>query len=117
MLILPHRQGDKAMDEKLIVLKAEILKALGHPTRLAIVEMLGGGERCVCEINERIQADHSTVSRHLSILKKAGVLSDRKEGLKVYYKLEVPCILNFINCIVSVIESRAKKELAALKNR
>jgi len=103
------------MDERLIELKAEVLKALGHPTRLAIVEMLDAGERCVCEINERIEADHSTVSKHLSILKKAGVLSDRKQGLKVYYKLEVPCILNFVNCIVSVIESRTQKELAALK--
>lgn len=105
------------MNESLIGLKADILKALGHPTRLAIVEMLGAGERCVCEINERIRADHSTVSKHLSILKKAGVLADRKQGLKVFYKLEVPCILNFMNCLVSVIESRAKRQMAALKSR
>jgi len=105
------------MAGKLIDLKAEVLKALGHPTRLLIVEMLGDGEKCVCEINKAIAADHSTVSKHLSILKKAGVLTDRKQGLKVYYKLEVPCILKFIGCITSVIESRAKKEISALENR
>ncbi|MCP4580648.1 MAG: winged helix-turn-helix transcriptional regulator [candidate division Zixibacteria bacterium] len=105
------------MDKKLIELKAEVLKALGHPTRLLIVEMLADGERCVCELNENIEADHSTISKHLSILKKAGVLTDRKEGLKVYYKLEVPCILKFTDCITNVIESRTKRELSALKGK
>lgn len=102
---------------RLIELKADVLKALGHPTRLAIVEMLAKGEKCVNEINEQIGADHSTISKHLSILKKAGILSDRKQGLNVYYKLEVTCVMNFINCITSVIESRAKRELAALKGK
>ena len=104
-------------NDKLIELKADVLKALGHPTRLAIVEMLAAGEKCVCEINEKISADHSTISKHLSVLKKAGILSDRKQGLNVFYTLEVPCIIKFIGCITSVIESRAKKELAALKSK
>lgn len=103
--------------ERLIDLKAEVLKALGHPTRLLIVEMLGEGEKCVCEINKSIAADHSTISKHLSILKNSGVVSDRKQGLKVFYKLEVPCLLKFIDCITVVIESRAKKEMLALENR
>ena len=105
------------MAGKLIDLKAEVLKALGHPTRLLIVEMLAKGEKCVCEINEAIAADHSTISKHLSVLRNSGVVSDRKQGLKVYYKLEVPCLLKFIDCITSVIESRAKKEMFALENR
>jgi len=103
-------------NEKIIELKAEILKALGHPTRLAIVEMLAEGEKCVCKINDQIDADHSTISKHLSILKQVGLLSDRKQGLNVYYKLEVPCVMNFIGCITSVIESRANSELKALKS-
>jgi DNA-binding transcriptional ArsR family regulator len=103
--------------DNLIELKAEVLKALGHPTRLAIVEMLAEGERCVCEINARIAADSSTISKHLSILKKAGILNDRKQGLNVYYRLEVTCVMKFINCITSVIESRARKELAAVKGK
>jgi ArsR family transcriptional regulator len=97
-------------------LKAEVLKALAHPTRLLIVESLAKGERCVCELNELFDADHSTVSKHLAILKQTGLVSDRKDGLKVYYKLECPCILNFIKCIADVILSRAKRDLKVLKS-
>jgi DNA-binding transcriptional ArsR family regulator len=98
-------------------LKSEVLKALAHPTRLMIVEMLAKGERCVCEINESFDADHSTISKHLAILKQAGLLCDRKDGLKVYYRLECPCIIDFIKCITGVIQSRAKKDLAAINQR
>jgi ArsR family transcriptional regulator len=98
-------------------LKADVLKALGHPTRLMMVEALADGERCVCELNELVEADHSTISKHLAIMKQAGLVSDRKEGLKVYYKLEVPCIVNFMKCINQVISSRAKRQLTALSVR
>ena len=99
------------------ILKAEVLKALAHPTRLMMVEVLARGEKCVCELNELFEADHSTVSKHLAILKQAGLVSDRKDGLKVYYRLECNCIIDFINCITNVISSRAKKELEALRVR
>lgn len=96
-------------------LKADVLKALAHPTRLMMVEALANGERCVCELNELFEADHSTISKHLAILKQAGLVSDRKDGLKVYYRLECTCIMSFIKYITDVIQSRAKKDLAALK--
>jgi DNA-binding transcriptional ArsR family regulator len=102
-------------DYELAELKAEVLKAMAHPTRLYMLEMLARGERCVCELNELVDADHSTVSKHLTILKQSGLVSDRKEGLKVYYRLEVPCVLDFMNCITKVISSRAQKQLTALK--
>ena len=114
---LPCMNKYSKRDRKLATLKADVLKAMGHPTRLMIIEMLAGGERCVCELNKIIRADHSTISKHLSLLKKAGVVSDRKEGLKVFYKLEVPCIIKFMNCITSVIESRVNRDLSALTVR
>ena len=83
--------------------RAEVFKALGHPTRLAIVDMLAGGERCVCEINEHIDADMSTVSRHLSLLRNVGILSSDKRGNQVFYRLECPCITSFYGCVESVI--------------
>ena len=115
MPILPHKE--KVMDKNYqqSELKAEVLKALAHPTRLMMVETLANSERCVCELNELFDADHSTISKHLTILKQAGLVSDRKEGLKVYYRLECPCILSFIKCITDVIQSRAKKDLQVLK--
>jgi DNA-binding transcriptional ArsR family regulator len=101
-------------DYKLAELKAEVLKAMAHPTRLYMLEVLAKGERCVCELNELVEADHSTISKHLAILKQSGLVSDRKDGLKVYYKLEAPCVLGFMQCITNVISSRARKRLTVL---
>jgi ArsR family transcriptional regulator, arsenate/arsenite/antimonite-responsive transcriptional repressor len=64
-----------------------------------------------------VDADHSTISKHLTILKMSGLVSDRKDGLKVYYKLEVPCVLDFMKCITKVISSRAQKQLTTLKEK
>ena len=83
--------------------RADVFKALGHPTRLAIVDLLAEGERCVCEINEHIDADISTVSRHLSVLRNVGILSSEKRGNQVFYRLECPCITSFYGCVESVI--------------
>ncbi len=102
-------------DYELAELKADVLKAMAHPTRLYMLEMLAGGERCVCELNEMVDADHSTISKHLSILKQSGLVSDRKDGLKVYYKLEVPCVLDFVKCVTKVIAKRTQKQLTALR--
>lgn len=66
-------------------LRADYFKALGHPTRLQIVELLREGEKCVCEIIPALQMEQSNISRHLAILKKEGILSSRKEGLKRIY--------------------------------
>jgi ArsR family transcriptional regulator len=79
--------------------RAAVFKALGHPTRLFIAEELGKGEKCVCELTEMIGADTSTVSRHLSVLRNAGIVKDEKRGLQVFYSLRTPCILDFFNCV------------------
>ena len=91
--------------------KADILKALAHPTRLWIAESLASGERCVCEINQDLELDPSTVSKHLAILKQAGIVEDDKRGKQVYYRLKVPCVLNFMHCVEAVIEARLKSQL------
>jgi ArsR family transcriptional regulator len=96
--------------------RAKILKALAHPSRLYIVEELEKGERCVCQFADEIGADMSTVSKHLSVLKQAGIVVDEKRGNQVFYQLRVPCILNFFGCIESVLENQAKEQ-SALLNR
>jgi ArsR family transcriptional regulator len=80
------------------------MKALAHPTRLFIVDELSRGERCVCELTDGIGADVSTVSKHLSVLKSAGIVLDDKRGAQVFYRLRVPCILNFFGCVEAVVE-------------
>lgn len=96
--------------------KADVLKALGHPTRLWIAEQLSDGERCVCEFVKEIDADFSTVSKHLNILKQAGIVEDEKRGLNVYYRLKVPCILNSMSCVEAVISSRLQSQIDLMKN-
>jgi DNA-binding transcriptional ArsR family regulator len=80
-------------------LRAAIFKALGHPARLLIVEILRDGERCVCDLVDVSDGGWSTVSRHLSVLKAAGVVEDEKRGLQVYYKLSLPCVGTFLDCL------------------
>ena len=92
--------------------RARIMKALAHPTRLFIVDQLAEGERCVCELTEMIAADVSTVSRHLSVLKAAGIVADEKRGVQVYYSLLVPCVLNWYSCVEGVLQASAKRHLA-----
>jgi ArsR family transcriptional regulator len=82
--------------------QARIIKALAHPTRLFIVEELARGERCVCELKDMIGVKMPTVSRHLAVLKSAGILADEKRGLQVFYRLRVPCVLNFFKCVEAV---------------
>lgn len=84
--------------------KTKVLKALAHPARLWMVERLEGGERCVCELVEGLGLDFSTVSKHLLVLKNAGVVTDDKRGKQVFYALRCPCVLTFMHCVEAVIK-------------
>ena len=79
--------------------RARIIKAMAHPTRLFLVDELAKGEKCVCELTELVGADISTVSKHLSLLKNAGIVQDDKRGLMVFYKLRTPCVLKLFSCM------------------
>jgi len=94
--------------------RAKVVKALAHPTRLFIVDELSRRERCVHELTSQVGVDVSTVSKHLLVLKNAGLVIDDKRGNKVFYSLRLPCILNFFSCLETVIRSVAdeQKELA-----
>lgn len=89
--------------------RARIIKAMAHPTRLFIVDELAKGERCVCELRDMIGADISTVSKHLSVLKQAGIVEDDKRGLQVWYSLKVPCIMNFFGCVEDVLKANIRQ--------
>ena len=92
--------------------RAEIMKALAHPTRLFIVEELSRRRLCVAELSELIGADISTVSRHLSQLRKAGLLDYEREGNCIYYHLLCSCALDFFTCAESVIETKRQRQSA-----
>ncbi|VGO17384.1 Biofilm growth-associated repressor [Pontiella desulfatans] len=102
-------------EKNLFTAKANVLKALAHPTRLWMAEQLEQGEMCVCEFVDKIDADFSTISKHLSVLKQAGIVADDKRGKQVYYTLKVPCVMNFMHCVEEVLANNAKTQAELLK--
>lgn len=95
--------------------RARIAKAMAHPSRLLILEALAEREWCVCELTELVGADQSTVSKHLAVLKQAGLVEDRKEGTMTFYRPRVKCLEGFWRCIESVLKENLKAHSAALK--
>ena len=91
-----------AKTEARLKAQAKVLKALAHPTRLLLVEELARKSRCVCELTKVAGLDISTVSKHLSLLRNAGIVDDDKRGQQVFYSLKTPCVLNFFQCVESV---------------
>ena len=81
---------------------AQIMKAMAHPTRLFILDRLKEREHCVCELQALIKADMSTVSKHLSVLRQAGIIANRKENNQVFYRLLCPCVLDVYQCMIDV---------------
>jgi DNA-binding transcriptional ArsR family regulator len=100
----PERMTAEEMER--LKLKADVFKAMGHPIRLGIIEMLSAQERCVCEIVQYVGTEMSNVSKHLSLLKQSGLVADRRVGLKVFYRLTMPCAVDFARCVGSVVLSR-----------
>ncbi|MCG3198250.1 MAG: hypothetical protein GHCLOJNM_02745 [bacterium] len=86
--------------------RAEVAKALSHPSRLMILEALSERERCVCELTELVGADQSTVSKHLAIMRNVGLLETRKEGAQVYYRPRIKCLNGFFQCVEMVLRER-----------
>lgn len=94
--------------------RAEVVKAMAHPSRLLILDALGNREMCVCELTELVGADQSTVSKHLAVLKRAGLVADRKEGAMVHYQVKVRCLKGFFDCLETVMAENLKAQKAAL---
>ena len=95
--------------------RAKIIKAMAHPSRLFIIEELSKHERCVNELTEMIGADASTVSKHLSVLKNAGLVTDEKRANSIYYTLRCPCIMDFVGCVEDVLSANAKEHANIMK--
>jgi len=84
--------------------QAEILKAIAQETRLNILELLRDGERCVCEIFPAIGQEQSNVSRHLNMMQKAGILTRRKDGLKIFYAVKHAEVLAIVDLATAILK-------------
>jgi ArsR family transcriptional regulator len=86
----------------------ELFHALSDETRLEIIELLRGGERCVCELTDTLDAAQSRLSFHLRVLKDAGIVRDRKDGRWVHYELDAEAF-DEIEILISAMKPRALK--------
>jgi ArsR family transcriptional regulator len=109
----------KTVDPKLRArcqFRARVVKAIAHPARLLILEELIRSEkRCVCEIAELLGLDMSTVSRHLTQMKKAGILADERKGPMTFYRLRTPCVVQLLECIDRVAQEGWEDQLELLR--
>lgn len=85
------------LDEEAIRSETKIFKALADPNRLKIVKLLKEGELCACELTIALSNSQSTVSHHLSILKNAGLIKERKEGKWSYFRLSEGAVIEILN--------------------
>ena len=88
------RPGKKSLQRQ-----AGVFKALGHPGRMAIIHALADGEVCACDLAEVAGCSPSTTSRHLTVLRSAGLIEDERRGQQIFYRLVFPCVLTFAQCI------------------
>lgn len=101
---------EERMDEKILNMKAEILKILAQPTRLKILECLRNGEKCICEIVPAIHGEQSNVSRHISLMEKAHLVSTRKEGVRVVVKVKDSEIFDILDRVRMILKKQMKEQ-------
>ena len=79
--------------------RSVIVKAMAHPTRLLVMDVLTQGEKCVNDLTNLAGCDVTTLSKHLALLRRAGLLQCEKRGVNVFYQIACPCFLEFFRCI------------------
>jgi ArsR family transcriptional regulator len=98
------------MDERVLELKAEVLKTLAQPTRLKILECLRGGEKCICEIVPAINGEQSNISRHISLMQKTNLVTTRKDGVKVMVKVKDQKIFEILDKVSLILKNQMKEQ-------
>ncbi|HET7202275.1 MAG TPA: metalloregulator ArsR/SmtB family transcription factor [Steroidobacteraceae bacterium] len=94
-----------------------VFKALGSPARLTIVRTLIEGERCVCDLVDAVGLGWSTTSRHLEVLREAGVVASEKRAQKIFYRLRLGCVADFIDCLDGACSATAESRIALRRLR
>jgi ArsR family transcriptional regulator len=102
-------------DENLIHIESDLLRAIAQPTRLRILYFLKDGEKCACEIIPKMKEDQSNISRHLTLMKDAGILESRKEGVSVYYKIKDKRVFTLLSLVDEMIKAEIKEKAKVVK--
>ena len=85
-----------------------MFKALGHPSRLLIIDTLADGEQCVSQLTKKLGCDSSTASNHLAVLRNVGLVLDDKRGQQVFYRLGAECVSKVFECLGEIHAARDK---------
>jgi ArsR family transcriptional regulator len=101
---------EEFMEDRVLELKADILKALAQPTRLKILELLRGGEKCICEIVPAINGEQSNISRHISLMQKSNLVTTRKDGVKVMVKVRDPKIFDILDRVSIILKNQMSEQ-------
>jgi DNA-binding transcriptional ArsR family regulator len=101
---------EESMEERLLELKAEVLKVLAQPTRLKILELLRNGERCICEIVPAINGEQSNISKHISLMQKCHLITTRKDGVKVMVNVKDPRVFEILDKVGAILKSQMKEQ-------
>jgi len=97
------------MDKKVAEQVAEVLKAVAHPVRLQIVELLEAKEMCVGDIVTALGVKQAITSQQLNMMKDKGVLNCRRNGTKVYYRIENKNVVRLLHCIYDHCDRKRNK--------
>jgi ArsR family transcriptional regulator len=103
-----HRIPPVDQSQTLFQNEAEILNAMSHPARLEILELLRDGESCVCHIQAMLDQRQAYISQQLNILRQAGLITSRKEGLRVYYKIYNPDLFDLLDQVQGILQKLGK---------
>jgi ArsR family transcriptional regulator len=100
---------EASMEERVLELKAEILKVLAQPTRMKILELLRNGEKCICEIVPAINGEQSNISRHISLMQKSNLVTTRKDGVRVMVKVRDPKIFEILDGVSLLLRKQIQE--------
>lgn len=96
------------------VARARVMKALGHPIRLLIVDALSEGDRCICELAPHFKIRQPSLSRHVEVLRQAGILTHHRVGAKLMLHLATPCIIRAFDCAMQVVQADTVRRARAV---
>jgi len=99
--------------------QAKVAKALAHPTRIALLEMLRRGEVCVCEMSPELEASQANVSQHLAVLRDSNLVVARRDGTRMMYRVTDERVFQVLDLMGSIAHDQldaARQALAALES-
>ena len=103
------------MNQQLYDLYVEVCKAIAHPSRMKILDLLRGGELCVCELAPKVGISETNLSQHLALLRKAALVDTRREGHSIYYRVRDPRIFQALDLMGEIVADQLARSASALR--